>query len=225
MNICCFRCIECERVLRIATQGICSRCYRRLEQAPYCGCCGALLAESHLYCGECLRNEPKWQRMVLVSRYKAPLAEWIHHFKFQGKYWLDRPLARLLLLAVKNARREHQLMLPEVLMPVPLHWQRYWQRGFNQSELIANYLANWLRLPLDTRSLIRTKSTQAQRELSALERRHNLKGAFSYQPIKHYRRVAIIDDVVTTGSTLNTICAELLKKGVQEIQVWTLAKT
>jgi len=196
-----------------------------LKQSAYCGCCGALLVEAHRYCGECLRNEPKWHRMVLVARYQMPLSHWIHQFKFQGKYWFDRPLARLLLLAVKNARCEHQLNLPEVLMPVPLHWQRYWQRGFNQSELIARYLAKWLELPLDTRSLTRTKSTLSQRELSAKQRHRNLKGAFCYQPIRNYQRVAIIDDVVTTGSTLNEICTVLLKKGVQEIQVWTLAKT
>ncbi|SUT96485.1 phosphoribosyltransferase family protein [Actinobacillus lignieresii] len=219
-----FRCIECHKRLQIAEHGICSRCLKKLDITPYCGCCGSLLVDNHRYCGECLRNEPKWHRMVRVCRYSAPMTDWIHRFKFQGQYWLDRTLARLLLLAIKNAQREHGLILPEVIFPVPLYWLRYWKRGFNQAELLAIYLAKWLNIPIDTQSLKRIHNTKSQRELTAVQRRYNLKGAFYYQPIFPYRRVAIIDDVVTTGSTLNAICSELLKQGVTEIQVWTLAR-
>ncbi|WGE91324.1 phosphoribosyltransferase family protein [Actinobacillus genomosp. 1] len=219
-----FRCIECHQRLRIARHGICSRCFNRLEITPYCGCCGALLVDNHHHCGECLKNEPKWHRMVLASRYSMPMTKWIHQFKFQGQYWLDRPLARLLLLAIKNAQREHGLILPEVILPVPLYWLRYWKRGFNQAELLAIYLAKWLNIPIDTQSLKRVHNTCSQRELRAVQRRHNLKDAFRYQPIFPYQRIAIIDDVVTTGSTLNAICSELLKQGAKEIQVWTLAR-
>lgn len=224
MNFWQFRCIECEKPLQIAHWGICSHCNQQLPRSAYCGCCGTLLPENQLYCGQCLQNEPKWHRLVQISCYKPPLAHWIHRFKFQHQYWLDQPLARLLLLAIKQAQREHQLTLPDVILPVPLFWQRHWQRGFNQAELIARHLSHWLNLPLDTQSLQRLKSTRPQRELTARERRINLKGAFYYQPLKGYQRVAIVDDVLTTGSTLNMICTELQKKKVNEIQVWTLAK-
>ena len=123
-----------------------------------------------------------------------------------------------------NAKRCHALTLPEVILPVPLFWQREWHRGYNQAVLISQFLAKWLNIPLDTQSLLRIKATRSQRELTAQERRRNLKGAFCYRPIQPYKRVAIVDDVVTTGSTLNAICAELLKQGVEEIQVWTLAR-
>ncbi len=228
MNILRFRCFHCDRPLMIASHGFCSQCIKEITTSPYCGHCGAALAENSLSCGECLRSEPKWQRIVQIALYKAPLADWIHRFKFQQQYWLDKALARLLLLAVKQAQREHQLALPDAIIPVPLFWQRHWQRGYNQSELIAKCLSTWLKIPLDTQSLSRIRHTAPQRELSAKERRRNLKGAFRYQPQrqagKFYQRIAIIDDVVTTGSTLNTICLELKKAGVKEVQVWTLAR-
>lgn len=220
-----FRCIHCDRRLAIASHGICSRCNDLLKRHCYCGGCGSFLLSDHNYCGNCLKNEPKWHRIVQISQYKPPLAEWIHRFKLQQQYWLDQPLARLLLLAIYQARRTHQLTLPEVILPVPLYWQREWQRGYNQAVLLAQQLAKWLHLPMDKESLQRIRATQPQRELTGQERRKNLRGAFIYQPKQPYQRVAIVDDVVTTGSTLNAICAELLKQGVKEVQVWTLAKT
>lgn len=109
-------------------------------------------------------------------------------------------------------------------MPVPLFWQKQWQRGYNQAELLAKPLADWLNIPLDTQSLKRIRHTASQRELSAADRRRNLREAFAYRPRKNYKRVAVIDDVVTTGSTLNAISLELRKQGVEEVQVWTLAR-
>ncbi|AKO36114.1 competence protein ComF [[Haemophilus] ducreyi] len=225
MNWLGFRCFACQSPLAIASHGICSGCVAKIKRHCYCGHCGSLLLENRNACGECLRNEPKWHHLVQVSRYQPPLSDWIHRFKFQHQYWLDRALARLLLLVIKQAQRERQLSLPEVILPVPLFWQRQWQRGFNQAALLAKYLSAWLAIPLDCASLQRIRSTRSQRELSAVERSYNLRGAFYYQPTKKYQSVAIVDDVVTTGSTLNAICSELLKQGVQDIQVWTLART
>lgn len=226
MNKLGFGCFHCDKPLAVAHHGFCSHCAKLLMPSPYCGHCGSLLAENSLSCGECLRNEPKWQRIVQVSIYKKPLSDWIHRFKFQQQYWLDKPLARLLLLAVKQAQREHGLTLPEAILPVPLFWQRHWRRGYNQSELVARQLSRWLKIPLDTKSLSRIRHTASQRELTASERRLNLKNAFRYQPqaVNFYQRIAIVDDVVTTGSTLNAICRELKLAGVKEVQVWTLAR-
>lgn len=224
MNFWGFRCFHCDKKLAVANHGICSSCYKLLAQTPYCGCCGMNTKEKTMSCGYCLREDPKWDRMVRVGIYQTPLSHWIHRFKFQKQYQWDKTLARLLLLAVKNAQREYGLVLPEVLIPVPLHRQRHWSRGYNQAVLIARYLAKWLNIPLDCESLQRVKSTPPQRELTAQERKRNLKRAFVYQPKQHYQRVAIIDDVVTTGSTMNMIGLELKKQQVSEIQVWTLAR-
>lgn len=219
-----FRCFHCQQPLRISAHGFCSNCVKQLAQTPYCGRCGSALCENSLSCGNCLRDEPKWHRLVQICAYQSPLVEWIHRFKFQQQSQLDRALARLLLLAIYQAKRQHGLVLPEVILPVPLFWTRQWKRGFNQAEQIARPLANWLNIPVDCESLQRIRETDSQRNFTAVQRRQNLKGAFVYQPITPYKRVAIVDDVVTTGSTINTICIELLQQKVQEIQVWTLAR-
>lgn len=224
MNIGQFRCFNCERRLAISLHGFCSCCYKKIQQSPYCGYCGSLLLENSVGCGRCLKEKHKWHKLVQISCYKPPLTQWIAEFKFHNRYYLDHALARLLLLAILNAKREHHLILPEIIIPVPLHWQRNWRRGYNQSELLAIHLSRWLNIPYDIQSLVRIRSTLSQRKLSGKERRRNLKNAFCYNPIKHYKRVAILDDVVTTGTTINTICIELLKKGVQDIQVWCLCR-
>ncbi|AHG78849.1 Competence protein F [Mannheimia varigena USDA-ARS-USMARC-1388] len=224
MNVFGFRCFHCDKSLAVGIHGFCGICQKQMKKQPYCTHCGISSLAYRDYCGYCLKNEPKWQKLVRVGEYKPPLSHWIHRFKFQQQYWLDQALARQLLLAIKQAQREQGLRLPEVIMPVPLFWQRYWQRGFNQSELLSRWLAKWLNIPLDNQSLIRQRKTISQRDLSAVQRRKNLKRAFSYQPIREYKRVAIVDDVLTTGSTLNAICTELLKWNVEEIQVWVLAR-
>lgn len=220
-----FRCFHCSHTLNISSHGLCSHCIKQLHKQPYCQQCGSPLPHFHTHCGHCLQDEPKWQRIMQVSSYKPPLSEWIHRFKFRRHYWLDHALARLLLLEIKQQQRERYIALPEVIIPVPLFWKRQWQRGYNQAECLARPLAKWLNLPLDTESLRRIRHTTAQRELTAAARRRNLKSAFCYHPPKTYKRVALVDDVVTTGSTLNAICAELRKQGVEEIIVWTLART
>ncbi|WP_301098921.1 phosphoribosyltransferase family protein [Otariodibacter sp.] len=224
MNFFAFCCFNCHHPLAIEHHGFCSQCYKQIKKQPYCGCCGSKLLDYHNGCGKCIKLNYKWHRIVQVSEYSPLLAEWIHQFKFHKAYHLDQALARLLLLAVKNAQRELFLSLPEIIIPVPLHWQRYWSRGYNQSELIAIHLSRWFNIPLDIDSLSRIRATSPQRELSAKERKRNLTRAFKYHPKKYYKRVAIVDDVVTTGSTMNAICQELLKNGVEEIQVWTLAR-
>lgn len=224
MNFSQFRCFHCQQTLAISSHGFCCRCVKLLERSNYCGHCGSPLLENDHSCGNCLRNEPKWHHIVQISAYKSPLAEWIHRFKFQHQHYLDFALARLLLLAIYQARRTHHLCLPDVILPVPLFWKRQWQRGYNQAELIAKPLSKWLDIPLDCHSLKRVRATIPQKELTAVQRRKNLQHAFKYEPIEPYQRVAIVDDVVTTGSTINAICLELLKQGVKDIQVWTLAR-
>lgn len=224
MNILCFRCFHCNKLLRIGHHGFCSHCQKLIKRQPYCSGCGMSLIEFHQHCGNCMRNEPKWHRFVRIGEYKMPLSHWIHHFKFRYQYWLDQALARQLLLSIKQAQREQGLTLPQVIMPVPLFWQRNWQRGFNQAHLVSHWLAKWLKIPLDTKSLTRNRATISQRELTAAERRRNLHKAFSYHSVKKYTSVAIVDDVVTTGSTINAISIELLKAGVKDIQVWALAR-
>lgn len=224
-NFAAFRCFHCHQLLAITSHGICCRCVKLLNIKPYCGHCGAILNEESLACGACLNSSAKWHKLVKITQYASPLSTWIHHFKFHQAYWYDIPLARLLLLAVKQAQRAHYLTLPEIIMPVPLHPKRQWQRGYNQAELLARPLSRWLNIPIDCHSLQRLRHTTPQHELSGKARLSNLHNAFCYMSEKQYKRIALVDDVITTGSTLNEICMLLRKQGVEEIQVWCLAKT
>ncbi|PRM40331.1 DNA utilization protein GntX [Haemophilus influenzae] len=165
--------------------------------------------------------------MVIIGHYVEPLSVLIHRFKFQNQFWIDRTLARLLYLAVRNAKRTHQLKLPEAIIPVPLYHFRQWRRGYNQADLLSRQLSRWLDIPNLNNIVKRVKHTHTQRGLSAKDRRQNLKNAFSLAVLKNefpYHRVALVDDVITTGSTLNEISKLLRKLGVEEIQVWGLAR-
>ncbi|MGR3807101.1 phosphoribosyltransferase family protein [Pasteurella testudinis] len=218
-------CVCCKTKLAIAQHGLCSRCDREIPRFAYCGRCGNELTADFVHCGKCLTDPPAWQRLVTVSTFRPPLSDLIHAFKFHRRFELDRTLARLLLLAVKQARRVHALPLPEALLPVPLHAVRQWQRGYNQSLLLAKWLSKWLEIPCDNQLLQRVRYTAAQRQLSGKQRHKNLRRAFALSQTPSYRSVAIIDDVITTGTTMQEISRLLQKSGVQDIQVWSLCRT
>ena len=227
MNFFNFRCIQCRGNLHIAKNGLCSCCQKQIKSFPYCGHCGAELQYYAQHCGNCLKQEPSWDKIVIIGHYIEPLSILIHRFKFQNQFWIDRTLARLLYLAVRDAKRTHHLKLPEAIIPVPLYHFRQWRRGYNQADLLSQQLSRWLGIPNLNNIVKRVKHTHTQRGLSAKDRRQNLKNAFSLVVSKNefpYRRVALVDDVITTGSTLNEISKLLRKLDVEEIQVWGLAR-
>lgn len=223
-----FRCILCQKILYFAHHSICSECYRSITKVNYCSHCGALLPPQQTknnYCGQCLHAKFLWDKLIYISPYQPPLSTLIHQFKFQYAYWLDQPLARLLLLSVLNAKRERLLTTPERLLPIPLHHWRYWRRGYNQSLLLAKYLSRYLNIAYDENLLIRNKATPHQIGLNYRARKKNLINAFSLSKPPNCRSVALIDDVLTTGATMNEICKLLRQQGVQHIQVWVLCRT
>lgn len=222
-----FRCWHCGKKLTIASQGLCSFCMTLIQTPPYCLQCGNALPHFAKRCGKCTPLTDHWQQMIVAGRYQEPLSILIHRFKFQDQFYLDKTLARLLTLAILTARRNQYFPLPEIILPVPLHHQRQWQRGYNQSALIARYLTHWLKIPTDERFLQRSKKTSPQRGLKGSARRKNLQGAFevSEKFYGKYQRVAVVDDVITTGATLAEISKTLKRAGVKEIQVWGVART
>lgn len=221
-----FSCFHCGKPLFLAKNGLCPQCQQQIQRPPYCFQCGNALPHFALRCGKCSQLTDEWQRMITAGLYQEPLSTLIHRFKFQQHFYLDRTLARLLCLAILNARREALFYFPEVILPVPLHRKRQLERGYNQSTLIAKYLAHWFRLPLDETFLQRQKQTAPQRGLKAKERKQNLKQAF-FIPEKlkgKYRHVAVVDDVITTGATMAEIAQTLRASGVEYIQVWGIAR-
>jgi len=113
---------------------------------------------------------------------------------------------------------------PEVLLPVPLHQQRLLDRGYNQAFEIARILSQLLDIQVDTRALRRIRDTTSQSGLSASKRRKNILHAFVYQPKTPYVHVAVVDDIITTGSTANEITKTIHSAGCPQVEIWGLAR-
>ena len=142
--------------------------------------------------------------------------------KFNTRLILARFFGQSLATHIIKMKTE----LPECIIPVPLHSSRLGQRGYNQSLELARHLSCFLRLPLNRDSLRRVRNTQAQSELPASKRKRNIRGAFTVngQSLAGADHVAIIDDVITTGSTANEVARQLKKAGVKRIDVWACAR-
>jgi ComF family protein len=164
---------------------------------------------------------PVFARAVIPFRYAFPVDRCIKALKFSG----DRAYARVLGVLLAHARRDIDAPLPDVLIPVALHSARYRERGFNQAREIARYASRCLGLPVNIRCLTRVVNTREQSGLPLFERQNNIRGAFAIaRPLLPGSRVALIDDVITTGSTVSEAAAMLRAAGAVEIELWTVAR-
>nr|WP_269093469.1 MULTISPECIES: ComF family protein [unclassified Photobacterium] len=211
------RCALCRLPLRDGDHYWCQHCLASLPRPPYCQRCGATTLEPVSHCGHCLRQPPPWDRLVRLGEYGFPLNRLVQQYKFQGKFWLSQPLAGLLA--------EQMTEPAPLLLPVPLHPWRRLIRGFNQSALLADALAEITGGDTDHQALRRTLSARPQHQLSRKARLQNLKQAFILNKRVWPEHVAIVDDVVTTGSTVSVLSQLLRKQHVARIDVYCLAFT
>lgn len=144
----------------------------------------------------------------------------VRALKFRG----ERVYARVLGTLLARARGAMQAPLPEIVVPVPLYQRRYGRRGFNQAQDIARFAARNLGVPVDSRVLVRGVETREQSGLSLAARRRNVRGAFMAVRELHGRRVALVDDVLTTGNTALAATRALIEAGASEIEVWAVAR-
>lgn len=205
---------------------ICTPCELDLPWlAGRCQRCAVPMPQSELSCGSCLKRPPAFQTVAAPWQYAFPIDSLITRFKHQQHWPLGRLLAALLGEHLAHAFDEG-LPRPDALQPVPLASRRLRQRGFNQADIIANWLGQHLQLPvLD--SLRRTRDTPAQQGLDAAARQRNLRGAFSIdQPAGLAgRHLALVDDVLTTGATAEALARLLLRAGVSRVDIYCLART
>ena len=219
-------CWLCKMPLALSAWGVCSVCTRSLERRiTTCPQCGLPAANRYLPCGRCLKKPPPWSALVAVDDYVRPLSRLIHALKFSGQSSLAPPLARLLLLAVLQARRTRALPKIDMVVNVPLYRRRHWRRGYNQSDLLCRPLARWLRCRYTASALTRVHATAVQHQLNARLRKRNLKNAFRLELAVNGLHIAIVDDVVTTGSTVAELSRLLLQSGAASVQVWCLCRT
>lgn len=211
------------------TPGICGACWGsiRFLDGPCCPQCGkpfaseAALSHSPDHpCGDCREKPPKYDRTISVAIYETALAEAVHLFKYSKKANWSKPLGRLLMKRVSDFSKL------DVILPVPLHSKRLRQREFNQSLLLAKEVSLASGFPLQMDNLRRVRWTEPQIELTRDERRKNVRGAFEvkWPDQVQDRYVLLIDDVFTTGATVNE-CARVLKKaGAEAVNVLTVAR-
>jgi ComF family protein len=169
-------------------------------------------------------------RTLFLFKYQYPVDRFIRALKFRG----ERVFARVLGTLMARAHRELGWELPQLVVPMPLHVERYRERGFNQAREIARFAANSLnagsassgprRVSVDSQLLVRTMATREQSGLSLEERRKNVRGAFEVVAPVPRGRIALVDDVVTTGSTAMAAADALLEAGAEEIELWAAAR-
>lgn len=215
------RCLLCTAPA-LGTLDLCAACLADLPRnRACCRRCALPLVHAAELCGECLRREPPFASAWAPFRYVHPLDLLEARFKFHRDLAAGRLLAQLMI----DAARDVMPSLPNALLCVPLHDSRLRERGYNQALELAKPLARALGLPLFRDALQRVRHTQAQSGLDAKARRRNLRNAFVVEPgFGLPAHVALLDDVMTTGSTLRECARVLRKAGVQRVDVWALAR-
>jgi len=204
-----------------SAESICSPCASELPWTDTaCTQCGLSLSAPGL-CGQCLIEPPPFTRCISAFEYRAPVSHLIGAFKYQRRLVYGRALSALLAARLHTEPE----LAADIIVPVPLHWRRRWTRGFNQAEVIADELAHRLRIPLHAKALLRLKQHTPQQQLTAVQRRRNLRSGFAIRGDVRGRHVALVDDVVTTGATAAEIARTLLDAGAAAVQVWCLART
>jgi len=216
------KCINCQQLNAQDHHPCCEKCYPLLPfQAHACQQCGQCLAANHDFCGRCIESPPAYDACFCPFEYQPPISDQIQHFKYHQKPELAKSLAQLMAVEINN----HQIERPDILIPVPLHISRLRERGYNQSQLLSKSLGQLLDIPSDHQLIEKNKKTPPQAQLSLKERTKNIKRCFKIKKTFPMKTVAIVDDVVTTGTTVNEIAKILKKNGVDYVQVWGIAHT
>lgn len=188
---------------------------------PFCPGCGGELDGVLEICRKCLKEEKRpWKKAVSVFRMTGMAQELIHRYKYGNTPEMARPFGKLAAEALIKSG-----IKIDFIVPTPLHWLRSFLRGFNQASLLAQIVSEETGIPV-MEIMKRTKWTRQQARLNRKERKKNLSGAFSVkkQEICKNRSILLLDDVMTTGSTLTAAAAELIKAGASEINVLVLAR-
>lgn len=243
MNFFNSKCLNCQKVLALKNHYFCSNCTQLLLTQNYCLTCANKTHTTQDYCGQCLNSvlaqRNLFDAIIFATNFSPEIAAIIHNFKYSKQPQLAHGLGRLMLLNLRNLRSNLIMQnkeMPQLLIPVPLHPKRMIERGFNQSELLAQYLSKKLNIAYDKHSLTRAKNDTHQRGLNYEQRIMNLQNSFNFAQnsfennlkkhnLNKINKIAIIDDVVTTKATATAIAKLLRSHGIEKIELWAIAKT
>ncbi len=212
-------CLGCAHHIQ-SRQHFCSACMAQLKRLYNpCTLCGLENQSTGSHCAACLYDPPRWQKIVAPLMYQGLARDLLIQLKFSENLYLANSLVSSVIHHFRASKP-----VPEVLLPVPLHRKRLLDRGYNQAFEIARTLSHLLDIPVDANALSRIRDTDSQSGLSAYKREKNILKAFAYQTSTPYSHVAVVDDIVTTGSTANEITKTLHRAGVEFVEIWGLAR-
>lgn len=211
-------CVPCQLQLSPNTHA-CGRCAVPLPSPE-----SSVSARKSLVCGNCQKVAPPFDRVIAPWLYDEQLAYLLHRWKYQNDQNMTALLAHLWLCHI-----DPELRAPDLLLPVPLHWRKFWHRGWNQSELLTIELRRQSprlkKIQLGSRWVQRHRATASQATLSASQRKANMLGAFTVRQRCDNLRVAIVDDVITTGATAGAMATALRDAGACSVDLWCIART
>lgn len=221
------RCLACEKGIA-NTQRICASCLLRIRyiSPPMCIRCGVPFNSemgSDRLCGNCLTSKAYFNKARAIGLYEGVLQEVVHRFKYNGKTLLAGPLGCLML---NHNLDSMDFKSYDFLVPVPLHRKRLRERGFNQALSLARYVGKRCGVPVDYLSLKRVRWEEPQINLNKNERARNVKDAFSLSNKNRlqHRNILLIDDVYTSGATVNECAKVLTKGGTAKVDVLTVCR-
>jgi ComF family protein len=214
-------CVLCQAASSTG-RDLCEGCRVALPRIAHpCPCCGLPQHSGHVTtaCGTCQTRPPHYDRILASFAYAHPLDALLQRFKYQHKLAVGRVLGELFRETLTA-----NLAQPDALLPVPLHADALAERGFNQATELAQTIGAALGLPVLLDLCTRRTATQRQSRLNAAARQRNLQHAFQLAYPPRYTHIAIVDDVVTTGTTVNELAQLLKSAGVARVDVWCLAR-
>ncbi len=212
---------QCAIVNNTDIYGLCSYCLNaQPAMQPCCLQCGSMTAKPMQQCGECAKKPPHFAQTIAFTRFNPDIQRLIYPLKQQHDLAVLRLLSDCLVATVLQ-----QTLNVDVIIPVPMHWRRKLLQGNNHGALLAKQVAKKLSITYNDHWLKKQWHTQPQRGQSGQKRRLNLLGAFYCQQNLSGHRIAIVDDVMTTGSTMNEVAKALKKAGAAEVIALVVAKT
>lgn len=214
------KCPVCEKIIpdipENRNQHICMPCNAKLSyiKPPKCMRCGKqLYGENEEYCTDCRKKTHTFTQGIGVFSYDNNIKKTMYRFKYSNRREYAEFFGNVLASRYGYLIRRWQA---EVIIPIPLYRIKYIKRGYNQAELIARALSEQIKIPVDSKILIRSRKTRAMKELNDEERVKNLQNAFKLtENIVKYKKVLLVDDIYMTGATMDA-CAGVLKKGGAE---------
>lgn len=218
------KCMICGKELFKDTKHcLCDNCFSNLPFKDSCVCikCGDSITGEGNYCLSCKNNANKpYNKAFAPFKFKDSIVKIIHDLKYNNQKWIAPFISEFLVDEVLQ-----QNVSVDVIIPIPLNIKRYNERGFNQSEIICEKLVTKLNMKVDVTSLVRSKYTKTQTNLTRAERSENLKDAFTVQNKEAIKgkSILLVDDVFTTGATMEEACKVLRKAGAKNIYCLTIA--